>query len=259
MDAAATRYRKLCNDEFMKTPAELVTPPVVYRLPGMDAVKVIPNLTYSDSENPHLLMDVYAPADLSAGERRPVVMLIHGGGAPAYRPKDWGIFQSWGRLIAASEMIGVTFTHRLGYPEPFLAEASADVRNAMSFVRANAESWNADGDRIGLVAFSAGGPLLGVPIGEKLPCVRCLLAFYAFIDMQPPAVPMFIARAGCDAVPGLNEAMDRFIAAALRANTPVTVVNHPAGEHGFDNQNDDDRSREIIRAALEFMKIHLQR
>ena len=243
----------------MKTPAELVKLPVVYRLPGMEDIKVFPNLKYSDSDNPLLLMDVYAPADFSAGEQRPVVMLIHGGGATAYKPKDWGIFQSWGRLIAASGLIGVTFTHRMGYPEPFLAEASADLRNAMSFVQTNAQSWNADGDRIGLVAFSAGGPLLAVPVRDKMPCVRCLLAFYAFLDMEPPAVPMFIARAGRDAVPGLNEAMDRFIAMALGASAPLTVINHPVGEHGFDLQQDDDRSREIIRAALEFMTTHLPR
>jgi hypothetical protein len=34
-------------------------------------------------------------------------------------------------------------------------------------------------------------------------------------------------------------------------------LNHPRGVHGFDNQTDDDRSREIIRRALEFMKTHL--
>ncbi len=76
--------------------------------------------------------------------------------------------------------------------------------------------------------------------------------------MQPSTLPMFVARAGQDANPGLNAAMDQFIAAALAANAPVTVVNHPAGEHGFDMLNDDDRSREIIRAVLAFFETHLR-
>src|ERR1700752_4355272 len=101
-----------------KTPAELVMPPIVYNLPGMENVSVLSNLKYSDVENPHLLMDVYMPSGLRAGEARPVVLFIHGGAKPEYRIKDWGIYQSWGRLIAAAGMIGVTFTHRLGYPEP---------------------------------------------------------------------------------------------------------------------------------------------
>jgi ketosteroid isomerase-like protein len=35
-------------------------------------------------------------------------------------------------------------------------------------------------------------------------------------------------------------------------------MNHPAGVHGFDNQTDDERSREIIRRALEFMRENLE-
>jgi acetyl esterase/lipase len=240
-----------------KTPAEMVLMPVVYRLPGMDTARVVPNLTYSNVDNPHLLMDVYLPADAEA-ERRPVVLLIHGGSKPEYRAKDWGVFKSWGRLIAASEMIGVAFTHRMGYPEPFLEDATADLAHALSYVRTNAESWNADANRVGLMAFSAGGPLLAGPMSECPPFLRCVAALYAFLGMQPSTLPMFIARAGQDAVPGLNVEMDRFIAASLAANAPVTVVNHPAGEHGFDMMNDDDRSREIIRGLLAFLQTHLR-
>jgi hypothetical protein len=45
---------------------------------------------------------------------------------------------------------------------------------------------------------------------------------------------------------------------ALHQNIALEFMNHPTGVHGFDNQNDDDRSREIIKAALEFMKNHLR-
>ncbi len=183
--------------------------------------------------------------------------MIHGGSKPEYRAKDWGVFKSWGRLLAASGMVGVAFTHRLGYPEPFLEEATADLAHALSYVRTNAEAWQADADRIGLMAFSAGGPLLAGPMSENPPFVRCVAALYSFLGMQPSTLPMFLARAGQDAVPGLNAAMDQFIAASLAANAPLTVVNHPAGEHGFDMLNDDDRSREIIRGLLAFLETHL--
>jgi Carboxylesterase family len=171
-----------------KTPAEMVLMPVVYRLPGMETARVVSNLTYSDVDNPHLLMDVYLPADAGTG-RRPVVVLIHGGSKPEYRAKDWGVFKSWGRLLAASGMVGVAFTHRLGYPEPFLEEATADLAHALSYVRTNAESWQADADRIGLMAFSAGGPLLAGPMGENPPFVRCVAALYSFLGMQPSTLP----------------------------------------------------------------------
>src|SRR5207244_4578400 len=69
--------------------------------------------------------------------------------------------------------------------------------------------------------------------------------------------PMFIARAGHDEVPTMLDSIDRFVSEALSKNTALTLVNHPQGVHGFDNQNDDERSREIIRTAIEFVRLHL--
>lgn len=267
-----------------KTPAERVMPPVVYRLPGMDTVTVHSSLKYSDVDNPFLLMDVYIPPGLSNDDVRPIVMFIHGGAGPQYRPKDWGIFQSWGRLVASAGMVTVMFTHRLGYPKPLLAESALDVSNALDYIRSHADSFHADPDRIGLVAWSAGGPLLSTAMRDKPPFVRCLVALYAYLDIQrspshidnesvealkafspisylhgdtSAMAPLFVAKAGQDEVPMMNDSIDRFLTAAIAANAPLTYMNHPFGEHGFDNQNDDDRSREIIRSALAFLHNHL--
>jgi hypothetical protein len=68
---------------------------------------------------------------------------------------------------------------------------------------------------------------------------------------------VFIARAGLDEIPTLNDSIDRFTREAISGNAAVTVVNHPRGVHGFDVLTDDERSREIIRSALAFMKTHL--
>ena len=260
-------------------------PPVVYRLSGMDSAVVRSNLKYSGVDNPYLLMDVYTPPNLPTDDRRPIVVCIHGGGAAHYKAKDWGFFQSWGRLLAAAGFVGVTFTHRLGYPKPLLSEAVADLNAAINYVRANADSWNADRDRICLLAWSGGGPLLAPVLREKPSFVRCLVAFYAFLDCrQSPShiehespetvrafspitclpddassmIPMFVARAGQDEIPTMNDSIGRFVAGAIAANAPITFMNHPLGEHGFDNQNDDERSCEIIRSAIAFMQTHLQ-
>jgi acetyl esterase/lipase len=277
-DAAAQAARQ-------KTFEERVNTPVVVTLPRMDEVRVIADQSYAAAKDARLLMDIYLPPGLKAGERRPVVMYVHGGTGSGTRPKDWGIYRSWGRLAAASGFIAVTFTHRLGYPKPMLEEAGQDVGDAIGYVRANAARLQADPDRMCLAAYSAGGPLLTLGLDEKRPYVRCLIAFYAFLDIQQsnphrdnePAervraysmtehlgepraksIPMFIARAGRDEIPTMNDSIDRFIARAIRENANVVVWNHPEGVHGFDNQNDDARSREIIAAALDFMKAHLR-
>jgi acetyl esterase/lipase len=267
-----------------KSLRELVMTPVVYRIPGMDKVSVKMNLKYSNAGDPNLLMDVYAPPGLGNGERRPAVVFIHGSVGSSFKPKDWGVYQSWGRLIAASGMMAVTFTHRLGYPKPLLTEASSDVSAAINYIRANADSLNIDKDRLCLAAYSGGGPMLSLAMRDKLAYVRCLVSFYAFLDIQQSEThranespemlktfspitylasdlsklpPMFIARAGLDEVPTMNDSIDRFVREAISKNASIIVANHPQGVHGFDNQTDDDRSREIIRAAIDFMKLHL--
>jgi acetyl esterase/lipase len=269
-----------------KTFEERVNAPVVLTLPRMNEVRVVTDQRYASTNDPNLLMDVYLPPALKADERRPVVMLVHGGtdGGSASRPKEWGFYKSWGRLVAASGYVAVTFTHRLGYAKPQLAESALDVGEAIDYVRANAARFNVDSERMALAVYSAGGPLLTLGLEEKRRYVRCLISFYAFLDVQQSAphrehetlermrqfsmiehlgepraraMPMFIARAGRDAIPTMNDSIDRFIARAIQENANIVVWNHPEGVHGFDNQNDDARSREIIRAALAFMKEHL--
>ena len=73
----------------------------------------------------------------------------------------------------------------------------------------------------------------------------------------PPDVPLFIARAGQDHMPGLNAALDDFVDEALTPNLPVTVINHAGGAHAFDLFHDSEMSREIIRQTLAFMRFHL--
>ena len=263
--------------------ARKVMMPVVYKVPGMDKVQVVQNLKYTKTDDQNILMDIYLPPDLAKTEKRPAVIFIHGGVKTEYTPKDWGVYTTWGRLIAASGFVGVIFTHRLEYPNKSLESAAQDVTAAINYVRANAEKYNVDKDRICLIAFSAGGPMLSLAMRGDVPYVRCLVGFYAFMDIQQSDYrttemletvkafssitylkmdaskipPMFIGRAGRDEVPTMDDSIDRFVNAALAKNIPLTLMNHPQGVHGFDNQNDDERSREIIRSAIAFMQIHL--
>ncbi|HEV8577668.1 MAG TPA: DUF4440 domain-containing protein [Thermoanaerobaculia bacterium] len=264
--------------------AEMVNRPVVYKVPGMDQVKVRKDLVYTETKDANVRMDVYTPPGLAAEEKWPAVVFIHGGASTTYQPKDWGIYQSWGRLVAASGMVGVTFTHRLGFPKTAILDGASDVADAIAYVRAHAAELGVDGDRLCLAAYSAGGPMLSPFLSDPPPYVRCLVAFYAFMDIRqseahrqsetaetldrfspivqiaraPARVPpLFLARAGQDQVPTLKDTIDRFVGEALKQNIPLTFANHPQGVHGFDNQNDDERSREIVRDAVEFMKGHL--
>ena len=258
--------------------------PVVYQVEGMDRVRTRADLVYKKDGSAELRMDITTPEKSS--ERLPAVFFLHGGVPPdaPLKPKDWGIYKSWSRIVAASGMAAVTFNHRVGFPDPNLVQGDADVRDAIAYVRGNAASFGIDPDRIALAAYSAGGPLLASPIREPKPYVRCLVAFYPFLDLRPsalhrkflsedqirqfsPAValsettgkvpPIFLARAGKDQIPDLLPGLDGFVAEALRRNAPLTFYNQPNGEHGFDNQEGDPRSRDIVREAVEFLRRNL--
>ncbi len=73
----------------------------------------------------------------------------------------------------------------------------------------------------------------------------------------PQDLPLFVARAGQDANPGLNETLDRFLSHALACNLPITIANHPTGPHAFDMLQDSETSRQIIRQILSFLRFHL--
>lgn len=263
--------------------ARMVMPPVVVTLPGMEVAKFTRNLRYTDVDDPNVLLDVYQPGSARSSDRLPVVVFVHGGTDTRAQPKDWGSYQSWGRLVAASGMVGITFTHRLGFPQTRVREGASDVAAAISFLRSNGARFNADPDRICLAVYSAGGPMLAPYMVDAPQAIRCLVAYYPFMDIRQSELhrtseteqtrdafsnilqvakpgrktPLYLARAGRDEIPTLLDSVDRFTVAALAANYPLTLQNHPEGPHGFDNQTNDARSREIVLATLAFLKQHL--
>lgn len=262
--------------------ARRVMPPVVLSVPGMAEVQVERDLRYTAEPDPLLSLDVYRP-NVTDQRPRPVVLFVHGGTDARGRTKDWGLYQSWGRLVAASGFVGVTFTHRLGFSRPGLADASKDLADALAFVRTNASRFGMDPERICIAAFSAGGPLLADYLVNSQQGLKCLVAWYPLMDIRQsknhlgnePAealtrfsnlaridgpgrkTPLLLIRAGRDEVPSLLDSIDRFVAGALRSNYPLTLLNHPEAPHGFENQLNDQRTREIILSMLAFLQHHL--
>jgi acetyl esterase/lipase len=258
---------------------------IVYRVAGMESVAIMRDLVYQRDGDTDLLMDVYVPSGLAPRERRPVVFFVHGGplALEMQPPKEWGVYLSYGELAAASGLIGVTFNHRFYSPQQ-LEQAAADVAAAIAYVRARAGDLHADADRTCLWAFSGGGPLLSMVFRERPPHIKCVVAYYALLDLRhlsapssepehdapvqkfsPAAylrdgsagLPVFVARAGLDR-PVINQSIDLFVQEALAANALIDVANHPDGRHGFDFLDDEPRSHEIIARTLEFIKTHLK-
>jgi acetyl esterase/lipase len=257
---------------------------LVYEIPGMDQAHVQRDVVYRRAKGIDLKLDVYAPAKLDKKARLAGVVFIHGGPISQkmqVQPKDWGCYISWGQLAAASGLVGVTFNHRF-YGYEHLEQAGSDVAAAIEYVREHARAFNLDPTRLCLAAFSGGGPFLSLAFRDRPRFVRCVAIYYAMLDLRssqqavkivgqeaaerfsPAAylgsrtqIPILIARAGLEKSPQLNQALDRFAHAALEANVPLDLLNHPRGQHGFDVLDDDERSRYIIARTLEFIQANV--
>lgn len=94
----------------------------------------------------------------------PAILCIHGGGFRAGKREGW---DARCKLLAEQGYVAATVTYRLAPKHQFPA-AVEDVKAAVRWLRANAEKYSIDPDRIGVVGESAGGHLaqfLGVTGG----------------------------------------------------------------------------------------------
>ena len=254
---------------------------VVYAMPGMEAMTVRRDQKYRATDADTLAMDLYYPTNF-AGTRTPAVMFVTGFPDAGVRrmlgcaPKEMGSYISWAQLVAASGMVAITYANE---------DPVTDVHAVLRYVRQNAAVLNVDENRMAVWACSGNVPnALSVLTEDARAYLKCAALCYGYtldldgfarvadaarqfgfvnpcagksVEDLPRDIPLFIARAGHDQMPGLNEALDRFLATALTCNLPVTFANHSDAPHAFDLFHDSEISREIIRQTLGFLRFHL--
>lgn len=255
---------------------------VVCELPGVDAVRIQLDVPYRATDPGSLTMDIYYPPDSETGARAPAVIFVSGYSDVGFQKmvgcklKEMASYISWAQLTAASGMAAIAYS---------ALEPAADVDALLRYVRENASSLGIDENRIGVWACSGNAPnALSVLMSQDREYLKCAVLCYPVtldlegststaesaarfgfaypcagksIDDLPRDLPLFIARAGQDETPHLNETLDRFVAKAVANNLPITFINHSSAPHAFDILDDSETSREIIRQILAFMKFHL--
>jgi acetyl esterase/lipase len=260
---------------------------VVYSIPGMERALVREGLVYRTLLDQELKLDIYYPHGYIPGFPLPAVLLVHGDW-PAHiisHSNDLGVYVSWAQLIAASGMIAINFNHRSTGRLTRVHDAASDVAQLLGYVRYNAGTLDIAEDNLCIWAFSAGTPLgMWAAMRDKPGYVRAIVSYYGVMDLSEvrdalsPEIetqdlsdfsalhyleqydgkiaPTLIAQAALDS-PHLNASIDNFVARANALAAPVQLLVHPHGRHGFDVLNDDLRSREIIKATLDFVSYSL--
>ena len=266
---------------------EMARKRLVYHLPSMEEVLTRRDIIFKTVGKLTLKMDLYTPNKQQYGAVRPAVIFVSGGdaSADALRTRSIGLYISYGQLLATAGFVGITFDHRGLEGLTQLRETGEDMDDLLAYVRSNSDDFGVDPERICIWSFSA-GPVYGLRTAFRNapPFIRCAIAYYGgmsvlskaaepyppekeallqefsavhYLREHPASIPpLFVARATIDK-PFLNETIDEFVQLAVANNVPLTFMNHPAGMHGFDILNDDQRSREIIQATIEFIKSHL--
>ena len=119
-------------------------------------------IEYSNPDNQHLAMNIARPK--TANGLRPAILCIHGGG---FRAGTREGYDGLCKQLAERGYVAATTSYRLAPKYQFPA-AIHDVKAAVRFLRANAQAYQIDPDKIGVVGGSAGGHLaqfLGVTGG----------------------------------------------------------------------------------------------
>ena len=255
---------------------------MVYRVPGMAAVRVTRDVIYRQGAHGPLGLDVYAPPDVTAGSRLPAVVFAIGysdlGAVPRFGCafKEVEAYVTWAQLVAASGMIGITYLNE---------DPAPDLGAVLDYIAQNAADLGVDVSRIGMWACSGNAPVaLSRLLHEARPAIVCAAFCYGLMldgkegwvsqaaqmfgfahpcegrtvaDLAPD-VPLFIVRAGKDEIPHLNDTIDAFVADGLARNLPLTIVNHANAPHSFDIVDDTDATRDVIERLLAFLRFNLR-
>jgi hypothetical protein len=248
---------------------------IVYRIDGMDRVTVRRDVTYRAADGTMQAIDLYTPPDAAPDVRLPAVVIVTGYPDAGVKrifgryARDFGTNVGWARLIAASGLAAITYVN---------VDPAADAAAVIRHLQEQAPSLGIDDRRIAIWSCSGNVPnALSLVMGSHPPVCAALLYGY-MLDMDgltavhdnarfgyvtpaaektvndmPPDLPVFIARAGLDEMPGLNQTIDAFATRAIDRNLPMTIANHPSGPHAFDAVDDSNATRQMIRQILVFL------
>jgi hypothetical protein len=241
-------------------------------------IEVRKDLVYCADKDTPLTMDIYYPPG-SEGKVQAAVVLVTGFPDPGYKAlfgtqlKEAEQYQSWGELIAASGMVAITYSN---------TEPETDIFTLLNYIRTNSNTLCVDKNAIGIWACSGNVPnALSVMLSNHPSPPKCAVLCYGYMmDLDDSStvadngqafrfvvpcsgksvtdlsndIPLLVIRAGRDEMPGLNESIDLFVEHALKANLPITLINHSQALHAFDISETSDNSQRVIKQILLYLQ-----
>jgi tetratricopeptide (TPR) repeat protein len=231
---------------------------VVLDSPEMKKVTVKKDVVYLKDERSTLGMDIYAPPGSKAGEKRPAVIFLNAiGDNPAGKVKDWGIYSSWPRLVAAHGMVGISM-------DADGARIQDSLRGLFAFLEREGGSHGIDSSRLGVYAASANTTqsiLYLMSAGASKGIKAAALYYGATPTAETPIrrdLPVLYILAEGDLMGGFGQQSRTIWQRVSEARAPWTLVFAADLLHAFDAFQDNDASRRVVMQTIDFWKTHLQ-
>jgi acetyl esterase/lipase len=117
--------------------------------------RAISGVTYAKRDERLLKADVFTPTKEG---KHPGVLIVHGG---AWRGGNRHHLGKAADALAKAGYVTVSIDYRLAPKDPFPAQIE-DCKDAVRWMRTNAEKYHIDADRVGGFGYSAGGHLVAL-------------------------------------------------------------------------------------------------
>lgn len=246
---------------------------IVYQPKGAGSARVSAGRTFRSGDR-ELKFDIYAPRK-RAGKKTAIVFV-----SGTSESRDWRWFQSYGQAAAALDFVAFVPDKRLPYTLQGTETGTADTIAFVAHLRANANELGINPDRICIWTFSGAGRLTALPYRPEGTGIACHVSYYGVMTVGDQVaadapdrdalisrysanvavresgarkVPTFLVRAGRDN-PALNGTIDSFVQSAVQAGLPLTFVNYPDGQHGFDGLDRNEQSSRIVEESFRFIR-----
>ena len=112
------------------------------------------DIVYKTTETSNLKLDIYRPK-ISSEEKCPAVLLIHGGGWISGSKENQRIMA---QHLAENGFVAITASYRLSREAPYPAGV-IDLKDALRWMKLNAEKYHVDTKKIAVLGTSAGAQL----------------------------------------------------------------------------------------------------
>ena len=225
---------------------------LVLQHPDMKMVEVKSNVTYLSDSKGTLKLDLYVPPGTKATDRLPAIVFLNAIGETneQMKVKDWGIYSTWPRLIAAYGYVGISM-------ECDGNRVIESIKGVFSFIEKEGAKYNVDASRLGVYAASANvtQSVNYLMSAEASPGIKAAVLYYGRQPQGPyrKDLPVLFVVPEGDVRGGYTT----FWNEVLKNNAPWRLHMATGLIHAFDAFNDNDNARMVIKETISFWKNHL--